>query len=443
MKLLLASTPAPGHLEPILSLANIAMARGDEAICLTGAHLADSVHAAGVRFAPLPPSAGLDFRKMEEIYPELVSMPPGPERIRFSFERAFLDPMPAQAEALRELIDQEKPDVVVTDSAFYGRVPLFVDRSTARPPFAGLGFSFLCLTRPDGAPLGLGFPPASTDEERAHYAEIGAGVDAMVTEPIRRYLDEKLIDMGVPALNLPPWDAMVLTNDLYLQPTTPEFEYPFSPTPELVRFIGVLPSLPRKGAVPPEWWHEIDEGRPVVLVTQGTWANFDFGELVEPALEALSDRQDVLVLVTTGGRPVESVKHANAPNVRVAEFLDYSALLPRLSLLITNGGYRTVSLALKAGVPVVASGRTEDRAEVGARVAWSGVGLQVPSAQPSAAELREAITRVMAEPSFRERARRVSASLAAINTPKEILARLDDLVTRSNGLGRSPWNVLP
>jgi hypothetical protein len=249
VELLFASTPAPGHLEPILSLAHIALARGDEAICLTGAHLADSVRAAGVRFAPLPPAAGLDFRKMEEIYPEIVSMPPGPVRIRFSFERAFLDPMPAQAEALRELIEMENPDVVVTDSA-----------------------------------------------------RIGAGVDAMVTEPIRHYLDQKLVDLGVPALNLSPWDAMVLTNDVYLHPSVPEFEYPFSPTPELVRFIGVLPSLPRgvlpslprKEVVHPEWWHEIEEGRPVVLVTQGTWANFDFSELVEPAWEAPGDRSGCL-----------------------------------------------------------------------------------------------------------------------------------------------------
>src|ERR1700733_14180045 len=219
---------------PMLSLAHIALARGDEAICLTGAHLADSVRAAGVRFAPLPPAAGLDFRKMEEIYPEIVSMPTGPERIRFSFERAFLDPMPAQAEALRELIELENPDVVVTDSAFYGRVPLFVDTSRARPPFAALGVSFLSLTRPDGAPIGMGFPPASTDEERTEYARMGAGVDAMVTEPIRHYLDQKLVDMDVPALNLSPWDAMVLTNDVYLHPSVSEpvgRANPLSPRP--------------------------------------------------------------------------------------------------------------------------------------------------------------------------------------------------------------------
>jgi UDP:flavonoid glycosyltransferase YjiC (YdhE family) len=125
------------------------------------------------------------------------------------------------------------------------------------------------------------------------------------------------------------------------------------------------------------------------------------------------------------------VTNAHAPNVRVAEFLDYSALLPKLSLLVTNGGYRTVSLALKAGVPIVASGRTEDRAEVVARVAWSGVGLQVSSTPPLAAELREAITRVLTEPSFRERAKLVSASLAAIDTPREVIAILDSLVTRS------------
>lgn len=39
----------------------------------------------------------------------------------------------------------------------------------------------------------------------------------------------------------------------------------------------------------------------------------------------------------------------------------------------TNGGYGGVQYALRYGVPIVATGGKEDKPQVGARVAWSGV----------------------------------------------------------------------
>ena len=183
----------------------------------------------------------------------------------------------------------------------------------------------------------------------------------------------------------------------------------------------------------PEWWDELDGSRKVVLVTQGTVANADFGELVEPTLAALGERDDLLVLVTTGRRPIRNVHGPIPTNARLAEFLDFAALLPKVDVLVTNGGYGTVQLALRAGVPIVAAGRTEDKAEVGARVAWSGVGIEIPSQRPAAEDLRAAVDRVLSEPSYRERAAAIAADMAAIDTPVTILGVLDGLVTQARG----------
>ena len=46
---------------------------------------------------------------------------------------------------------------------------------------------------------------------------------------------------------------------------------------------------------------------------------------------------------------------------------------------MTNGGYGGVQYALRYGVPIVATGGKEDKPEVGARVAWSGVGRRIRS----------------------------------------------------------------
>ncbi len=428
MKLLLAATPARGHLNPLLAIARMAKARGDEVIVTTSSPFASAVKAVGARFIALAAGADLDLREVEKMFPERASLPPGPVQLRFDFERGFLDPMEPQAATLRAIMAAEAPDVIVADSLFCGTTPLFLDFARPRPPIVACGVTFLPLDRPDGAPAGPGLPPARDDADRERYAALAAEVDALLTRPVREYADRKLAAMGLPGLPCPFLPSRVLLADAYLLPTVPAFEYDFGPLPPQVRFVGALPPPPPGEARRPDWWGELDGSRRVVLVTQGTAANHNFGHLVEPTLAALADRDDLLVVVTTGGRPVENVRGPVPANARIAPFLNYEELLPKLSCLVTNGGYGTVSLALQAGVPIVAAGRTEDKAEVGARVAWSGVGVELASDAPGVKTLRGAISRVLDEPSYRNRARAISAEFAALDARREVFAVMDDLV---------------
>jgi hypothetical protein len=52
-------------------------------------------------------------------------------------------------------------------------------------------------------------------------------------------------------------------------------------------------------------------------------------------------------------------------------------------VMVTNGGYGGVQMALSYGVPLVVAGASEDKPEVGARVAWSGAGLNLKTGKPS------------------------------------------------------------
>src|SRR6202047_1069406 len=106
------------------------------------------------------------------------------------------------------------------------------------------------------------------------------------------------------------------------------FEFPRD-IPPSVHFIGALPIIPNQAPLPP-WAHELDGSRKVVLVTQGTVANHNFGLLIAPTLAALANEPDVLVVATTGGRPVEAIPGAIPSNARVASFLPFEWLLPRV-----------------------------------------------------------------------------------------------------------------
>jgi UDP:flavonoid glycosyltransferase YjiC (YdhE family) len=437
VKILFAATPVAGHLNPLLAIARMALARGDEALIATGSNFRSAVEKVGARFLPLAREA--DAARPELVLPSLANVPPGPALLRHVLARLFLDPMPAQLDTLRTVIAQERPDIVVTESMFMGRAALFLDPERPPVPLVSCGITFLPLERPDGAPTFLGLPPTEDVAERANYAAIAAAQNAVLTGPLRDQIVEMLSDLSLPQLPCSVYASWALLADGYLHPTVPAFEYDYGDLPAHVRFVGALPPLLPRDLPQPSWWSEFDsardgrlaDGRQIVLLTQGTVANTDFGELVEPTLAALADQDDLVVVVTTGGRPLSDVRGPIPSNARLAEFLDYAALLPRVSALVTNGGYGTVSLALRAGVPIVAAGRTEDKAEVGARVAWSGVGVEIPSQRPSVADLRQAVERVLSEPSYRSRAKVIADDMAAIDTRAEILGVLDGLVAGS------------
>jgi UDP:flavonoid glycosyltransferase YjiC (YdhE family) len=213
---------------------------------------------------------------------------------------------------------------------------------------------------------------------------------------------------------------------LYMQPSAPGFEYPRSDLPANVHFIGMLPAQAPQDWTPPDWWGDIDGSTPVVHVTQGTVANAS-PELIIPSLEGLAD-EDVLVVVSAGGRPVEALGLGKLPaNARIASFLSYPQLLPRTAAKVTNGGYGGVQMALSHGVPLVVAGTTEDKPEVAARVAWSGAGINLKTAAPAPASVRAAVRALLDDRRYRAAAQALQAEYArydAITLGVELLERL-------------------
>jgi UDP:flavonoid glycosyltransferase YjiC (YdhE family) len=79
--------------------------------------------------------------------------------------------------------------------------------------------------------------------------------------------------------------------------------------------------------------------------------------------------------VTAGGRAVDAIPGPIPDNARLASYLPFEWVLPKVDVLVTNGGYGSVNQAMSFGIPLVTAGLTEDKADVNARVAWSGVGI--------------------------------------------------------------------
>ncbi len=124
-------------------------------------------------------------------------------------------------------------------------------------------------------------------------------------------------------------------------------------------------------------------------------ANFDFSLLVGPTLAALANEPDLLVVATAGGRPIEAIPGPIPANARLASYLPFEWALAKADVLVTNGGYGSVNQAMSFGVPLVAAGLTEDKADVNVRVAWSGVGINLATNTPTPQALRNAVRAVL------------------------------------------------
>jgi UDP:flavonoid glycosyltransferase YjiC (YdhE family) len=194
-----------------------------------------------------------------------------------------------------------------------------------------------------------------------------------------------------------------------------------------VQYIGALPT-PAGQSKLPEWWQQMDRTKRLVLVTQGTVANRDLGQVIAPALVALSDREDVTIIVTTGGQPAESIPVAIPSNVRIASFLPYAQIMPEIDLLITNGGYGTVNMAIEHGIPIISAGLTEDKEEVSAHVQWSGAGIDLRSNRATPEAIKHAVDKIFTQPGYRERAQQLSLEFASHDVEAELLSLIEECV---------------
>lgn len=426
MKILMASTPATGHINPMLAVGNVLMAGGHELVVLTGSWLRERIEQAGTRFQALPGRADADFRNMTTFAPELAEIPPGLEWLRIAVERFFVDLVPDQHRGLQQALRGFPADLIMADDMFFGVLPMLLGSCSGRPPVAICGSSILHWRRDDGAPHFLGLPPAPTREARDQYAAIAEKYERLTHRPAAERMNQTLRALNADPIPLPLFDSVVGLADAYLQLTVPGFEFPRD-IPQTVNFVGVPPIIAGQAPLPP-WADDLDGSRRVVLVSQGTVANHDFDLLVTPTLSALANEPDVLVVVTTGGRPIEAIPGPVPDNARVGSYLPFEWLLPRVDLFVTNGGYGSVNQALSHGIPLVTAGMTEDKADVNARVAWSGVGIDLQTNEPEQAELRDAARAVLNRSCFRARAAAMADEFRRIDTRREILRIVDELV---------------
>jgi MGT family glycosyltransferase len=419
--ILICAFPNPGHVTPMLSVGLHLSGLGHTVTFHTGEIFRSQVETTGLRFAGMTGRANIDYRKPGNSS-EMGNLPER-DRILNNLKYWFIDPLPDQHRRLQQILEETPVDVILTSSMYLGCFPMLLGPEEIRSPVIGCGVTPLILRSID---CGLTTHDATPEGHKRNQEEHFLLEKAF--QPIADQLNLALAECAAPSVSGFWADSIYTLPDLFLQFTGDAFEFPRSDMPSKVRFVG--PVLPNKSAAfkEPAWWSELDGSKPVVLVTQGTLANFDLQELIQPTLTALAD-DNVLVIVATGRADTGDLI---APtNAKVEAFVPFVRLLPKVDVLITNGGYGAVQQALSFGVPLVAAGDTEEKAFTAARVSWTGAGINLDTRRPSPEQIRTAVHTVLAGSQYREQAQRLRKNFSRYDALTEIAQSVSTLIANT------------
>ena len=403
-RVLAYTSPAIGHLYPIVPILQALQRRGHEVVLRTLASQVELMRGLGFECSPL---AG-PVEKIEMSDYRSRSLPAQGRRVLATFTaRAKRD-----AVDLFEAIETHRPEALLVDCLSWGAsavaeasglpwaqfVPFpLAAPSSELPPF-GLGL------KPSGGPLarlrdGALRPATALANDAGNLTRLNTVRALVGAAPLRHLTD------------------VYTAAPLVLHLTSAPLEYTAADWPSQVLQVGPCSWDPP--AEPPAWIEQIE--RPLVLVTTSSERQRDL-KLVTSALQAFAGHDyEVVATLPAGVMPSREIPS----NARVERFLSHGALLPLAACAITHGGAGATQKALGAGVPVCVVPFGRDQREVARRVQEAQVGTRQSAATLSPRRLREKVREAI---SMRAAAQGMAAAFAAAPGPAGAAEALEALV---------------
>jgi MGT family glycosyltransferase len=403
------TSPAAGHLFPMVPGLLELQERGHTVHLRTDARLLHVVRAAGLHNAEaLDPRIGaIAAKDYEATNPK--------ERLTRGVEN-LMDRGPFEREQFAADIAAIGPDVLLTDLNAYGAT---VAAEASGLPWATIQPTLLAYPQADIPTYGLGLKPMGGPIGRARNRVLNRMIVKLYQGAMLPGINRLRAGAGLP--ELPGVLDHVERPHRLLLLTGEPLEYPRTGLPSGFRFVGAQTWEPP--ADTPDWL--LEDGDPWVLVTCSTEYQGDEA-LAAAAIEGLRD-EPVRVIVTMADAYGATLP--TAPNARVERFVPHGPVLERAAAVVCHGGMGIVQKAVLAGVPsaVVPFGR--DQPEVARRVVEAGAGVLLPSKKLTPERLRAAVREALAN---RDGARAAGARLQAAGGPARFAVECEELAGASD-----------
>ncbi len=354
-KYLAYTSPARGHLYPIVATLLELRERGHEVHVRTLASELPTLRSLGIHAEAIAPAIeGAPLTDWKGATPE--------EALMLALE-TFATRAPHEMRDLRRAITEVGPDGILVDITTVG--------AAAVAEAEGLPWAqSIPLFQHFSAPFAA--PPSSVT--LVPFALHPAGIE--VLNAPRREVGLPLIEGAGDVWRAP----------LYLYYTALPFEADLEFPPSF-RLVG--PGTWDPPAQAGSWLDDLEE--PLVVVTVSSEYQSD-ADLIETALEGLRSEPVSVVVTTAAHDPTGLDVPANA---RLARWLPHGALVRRAACVVCHGGMGITQRAIAAGVPVCVVPFGRDQFEVASRVTAVGAGTQVLPDALSPETLRSAVQQAM------------------------------------------------
>ncbi|MFI6264055.1 glycosyltransferase [Micromonospora sp. NPDC051006] len=377
MRVLFSTTPAFGHLLPLLPLARAFRRQGHDVAVVTAVGMTPLIAPEGFELLPAGPMPDVLFAEVGRKLGTNPATSPTPEAVAEFFAGVRVDLTADEATAAAR---RWQPDLVVNEMVdFVG--PLVA--AVLGVPLATLAF--------------------------------GPSVPAEFTDALTAVVRPRYEQRGLPAPERTPSGRWLLDT------CPPGFQFEDFAVPPAVQRIALRPEPHQAPGAPAGADTASTGGRPRVLVSFGTV--FADPAVVGPLLGALT-ALDVDVVATLGldGKPEDY--QLDSDRVEFSPFVPLAQLLGNVAAVITHGGAGTTLGTLARGIPLVVVPQGADQFIQADRVAASGVGLALAPGQAEPAAIAAALRRLLDKPEFTAAARRIAAEVSAMPSPDAVAEQL-------------------
>jgi MGT family glycosyltransferase len=386
-----------GHVNPMIALADSLRKDGHRVTFFLLGDLPASIGQAGFEMVPLGGKAFPveEYRHASETLGTLQ----GRAALKHTFGMGLRS---------AEAILQEGPDLIGKS----GVEALVVDQASTPAgtiadelglPFATVCNALLLNPGPTVPPFFTHWHPTKSWWSQIRNKIFWAGLGRLYS-PILKKIQSRRKELG---LSIPSSITDAWSTRLQISQQPQVFEFPRNDLPKHLRFVGPLRLKGGDSDIPFPW--ERLDGRPLIYSSFGTLQNRIHSNFQKVA-EACSGLGAQLVLSTGKGIPAKSLGDLPG-NPIVVDYAPQRELLKRATMVVTHAGLNTVLDALSAGVPMVAMPVTNEQPGIAARMSFIGAGESLKNKPLTTSNLRPLIQRVLGNPSYKEAAEKVRASI--------------------------------
>ena len=406
---------ATGHLNSAIALAWRLRERGHGVVFLQVEDLRQTIEECGFAFLPIgreqyPPG---EIARLHDIQSALTGL----KGFRFTLEKLRRQTAMQLTEVPRALAG-EPVEMLVADQVLLGAASIAEQLNL---PLATICSALPANAGPDIPPFTTFWAPSGTITQRTKNR---------LAHRVFRYLVNGVIETAAQhnrMHKLRPIRSMADTwsRDLQIAQTPAAFDFPRRHLPVHFHYTGPFLEAAARPRTP--FASGLLNGKPLVYASLGTLQNRHaqlFG-----AIAAACEQLEVQLVITQGGRTLPGMDKLPG-NPVVLNFAPQLDILKHAALTVTHAGLNTTLESLACGVPLVAIPITNDQPGVAARIQWHGLGAMVPLQRATAENLKPAIANVLADTSYRNRARAFQATMARMNALDVSAGLIEDLISR-------------